>query len=260
MTRATLPVDLPRRAFRRRPRPIVLVADQPDTAEVAQRLRGFVVFAQLPEPAVAELAGAGSVRSFRAGEAIWREGQQNRHALFIERGLAKTSRRNRHGLSRTYGFHGPGDSMGVYATWAGTSYPTDAVAINDGMTGIMVNSDVLVACADRYPRLARALLVEIGHFTEAFMRKIDVVSAGTVPQRLATLMTTLIERYGFEMPDKSAHLPLNLTLEHMSEMIDARVETVARVLGRWRSHGWLVSDADGYHIINPEPFAALLPR
>lgn len=260
MTRATLPIDLPRRAFRRRPRPKALVADQPDAAEIAQRLREFVVFAQMPEPAVAELASAGSVRSFQAGEAIWREGQPNRHALFIEQGLAKTSRRNRHGVSRTYGFHGPGDSMGIYAAWAGASYPTDAVAINDGMSAVLVASDVLVKCADRYPRLARALLVEIGRFTEAFMRKIDVVSAGTVPQRLATLVTTLIERYGFETPDNSAHLPLNLTLEHLSEIIDARVETVARVLGKWRSRGWLISDADGYHIINRDPFEALLPR
>lgn len=255
-----LPLDLPRRAFRRRPRPTPLVAEQPGEIELARRLRTFDVFAGLPDQAVAELASAGTVRIFRADEAIWREGQPSRHALFIEQGLTKTSRRNRRGVSRTYGFHGPGDSMGIYAIWARTNYPTDAVAINNGMTAVLIASDTLVACADRWPRLSSALLVEIGRFTEAFMRKIDVVSAGMVPQRLATLMTRLIERYGYELPDRSAHLPLNLTLEHLSEIIDARVETVARVLGKWRRHGWLISDDDGYHILDRDSFESLLPR
>jgi hypothetical protein len=79
--------------------------------------------------------------------------------------------------------------MGIFAIWSGMEYPTDAVSMNDGMAGIFVDSDAILKFSEKYPRLAGPLRVEIGRFTEAFIQKIEIVSAGAVPQRLAVLMT-----------------------------------------------------------------------
>jgi CRP-like cAMP-binding protein len=252
-------VDLPRGAFRRRRQSAPFPDQRPDTDELVRRLRRFGMFEAMPAEALAELAPAASVQVFHSGETIWREGEANRCVLFIERGLVKSARRNRSGVNRTYGLHGPGDSMGIYAIWAGMKYPTDAVALNDGMTALLIDSAALVRFAQRHPGLADPLMVEIGHFTEAFIRKIEIISAGTVPQRLAALMTMLIERYGIDQDNGTAHLPINLTLEHLSEIVDARVETVARTLGNWKRQGWLSSDANGYHFAHLDQVEALLP-
>lgn len=253
-------VDLPRRAFRRSRAAVPLPAGQPGQVELAERMRRFDLFTRLPPRQLSELAEAASVRVFRAGEYIWHEGEQNGCVLFIEQGLAKTARCRRGGGSRTYGLYGPGDSMGIYAIWAGMAYPTDAVALNDGMTALLLDSHLLVRFAEQHPDLAEPLMIEIGRFTEAFIRKIDIVSAGTVPERLAVLMTMLIERYGVEHQGASARLPINLTLEHLSEIVDARTETVARALGNWRRQGWLKVDGHGCHFDHLDRIYALLPR
>jgi CRP-like cAMP-binding protein len=149
--------------------------------------------------------------------------------------------------------------MGIFAIWAGMKYPTDAVAMNDGMSAIFVDSDAMLKFADKYPRLAGPLRVEIGHFTEAFIRKIEIVSAGTVPQRLAVLMTQLIDRYGVDKKGNKARLPISLTLEQMSEIVGVRLETVARIMSGWKKEGWLTIDSAGCHFARLDKVRALLP-
>lgn len=252
-------VDLPRRVFRRIKRHAPLPSGQPSKEEMTKRMQRFDLFAKLPARVLAELVAAAKVQAFRAGEYIWHHNDADRRVMFIEQGFVKAARRNREGVSRTYGLYGPGDSMGIFAIWAGMKYPTDAVAMNDGMMGIFVDSEAILKFSEKYPRLAGPLRVEIGRFTDAFIHKIEIVSAGTVPQRLAVLMTLLIERYGVDKKGNKARLPITLTLEQISEIVGVRLETVARIMSGWKREGWLTIDASGCHFTRLDKVRELLP-
>lgn len=253
-------VDLPRRAFRRLSRSAPFAAGQPEPQELAARMLRFGLFAKLPQRVLMELASAATVRQCRTGEHIWRWGDPVHCAVFIESGFLKGGRPYRGGLSRTYGLFGPGDSMGLFAIWAGMKYPTDAIAMNDGVTLICVDAAAIMKFAEKYPRLSGALREEIGRFTDAFISKIEIVSAGTVPERLAVLMAQLIERYGVEKKGNRARLPIALTLAQISEIVGARLETVARVLGDWKRADWLSIDSNGCHFTRLDKVRELLPR
>lgn len=224
------------------------------------RMARFEMFGNLPDALLQKLSDSARIGVFRAGEYLWHQDEPNRQVLFIEKGLAKTTRHVRSGVNRTYGLYGPGDSMGIYAIWAGMKYPTDAMAMNDGMTAILLDSGALVRCARKQPLLAAPMMVEIGRFTEAFIRKIEVVSAGTVPQRVAVLIDILVERYGLAIAEGAARLPINLTLEQIGEIVDARVETVARVLSLWKRQGWLFVNENGFHFARLDQLRSLLPE
>lgn len=251
-------VDLPRSLTWRRNRPALPSPGQPSVEERIARMRQFDLFAALADDLPRKLAGFASIQSFHTGEYIWRQGEASSRVLFIERGLAKASRQDAAGVSRTYGLYGPGDSLGVYALWAGMKYPTDAVALSEGMTAVLLDSQALLRCARNQPSLSAPLLAEIGRFTEAFIHKIEIVSAGATPRRLAALMIMLVERYGEESPDGRAELPIYLTLEHIGGIIDARIETVTRALGDWKRQGWLAMDGDGFHFARFDRIRALL--
>jgi CRP-like cAMP-binding protein len=252
-------MDLPRRVFRRIKRHSPLPSGQPSKEELTKRMQRFDLFSKLPVRVLSELVTAANVQAFRAGDYIWHQNEADRRVMFIEQGLAKAARRNRHGVSRTYGLYGPGDSMGIFAIWSGMKYPTDAVAMNDGMAAIFVDTDAILKFAEKYPRLAGPLRIEIGRFTDAFIHKIEIVSAGTVPQRLAVLMTLLIDRYGVEKRGNKARLPIALTLEQISEIVGVRLETVARILSSWKKQGWLTIDASGCHFTRLDKVRELLP-
>lgn len=252
-------VDLPRRVFRRIKRHSPLPSGQPSKEELTKRMQRFELFAKLPVRVLAELVASANVQAFRAGEYIWHHNEPDRRVVFIEQGFVKAARRNKEGVSRTYGLYGPGDSMGIFAIWAGMKYPTDAVAMNDGMMGIFVDSEAILRFAEKYPRLAGPLRIEIGRFADAFIHKIEIVSAGTVPQRLAVLMTMLIDRYGVDKKGNKARLPITLTLEQISEIVGVRLETVARIMSSWKRAGWLTIDANGCHFARLDKVRELMP-
>jgi CRP-like cAMP-binding protein len=60
-------------------------------------------------------------------------------------------------------------------------------------------------------------------------------------------MLQLIDRYGVDKKENQVRVPFSLTLEQMSEIIGARLETVSRVLGNWKRAGWLTTDPRGSH-------------
>jgi CRP/FNR family transcriptional regulator len=246
-------LDIPRLAFRRGGRSPTQHRLAPATPEdILRRLRQCQLFAGLADAILAPLATHCQVTSFRAGETLWRRDDAADRVLFIETGLAKTARRNSLGVSHTFGLHGPGDSLGIYALWAGMRYPTDAVALSQGMTALVVEASPILAAARRHRALAERMAAEIGRFTEAFIDKIEIVSAGSIEKRIATLMSMLLERFGAPRAQRAdaapeqARLPIGLTLELVGEIVDARIETVARVFGAWKRAGWLGMDAGGW--------------
>ncbi len=226
-------------------------------SDLIDRLRRFDLFSHLPARAMAGIAAATRVLESPPGTWLWRRGDPCLQALFIEGGLAITSRRVREDVDRTYGLYGPGDSLGIHAIWAGMRYPTDAQVLNHPLTALCLDTSALLRCAEREPELAGPLRVEIGHFTDAFIRKIDVVSAGAVQHRLATLLAALIERHGVATGDNAACLPYKLTLAQIGGIADARIETVARVFSQWKKQGWLEVDAHGFHLLELDRLYAL---
>ena len=253
-------VDLPRRVFRRVNRADPIPVEQPKKDELAARMRRFDLFAKLPKRILTELVSVSRVGVYRTGEHLWRHHEPALQAVFIESGFVKAARSDSEGLRRTYGLFGPGDSMGLFAIWSGTGYPTDAIALNEGLTLISVEAEAILGFIEKNPRQSAPVRREIGNFTEAFINKIEIVSAGTVPERLAVLMVQLIDRYGVEKKGTYARLPISLTLEQLSEIVGARLETVARALGVWKRSGWLHIDSNGCHFARFDKVRELLKK
>lgn len=259
---AIAPPILPRSLFFRTR--VQTASPQPSTAlsrgELAKRLRHFQLFAGVPLTALKEVAAHCSVRSYRRGEFLWQWGDPAKDVVLIDSGFVKAARRDRKGASKTFALFGPGDSLGLFAFYAGMRYPTDAVALNEGLKLVLIGAVELMTLAHKSPALATMLQGEASRFTEAFINKIEVISAGNIPQRLAVLMMQLIARYGVAHQGDQARLPVFLPQELIGEIIGARVETVARVLARWKRDGWIAADAHGCHFACLAELRALLPH
>lgn len=258
------PVALPRSVFFRAKfisgsRLAPLPAEQPEMDELARRMRRFELFSKLPLKAIKEIASAATVRIYRRGEFIWRRGEKVDQIVLLESGFVKAARRDRHGASKTYGLYGPGDSLGLFALCAGMKHHIDAVALNEGLKAISIDAAPILKFAGKSTLFSSNLRGQLTRFTEALINKIEIISAGTMPQRLAVLMMQLIERYGVDKKGNRVRLPISLTLEQISEIIGARLETVARVLGDWKRAGWLTIDQDGCHFSQLDKLRELLP-
>ncbi len=84
--------------------------------------------------------------------------------------------------------------------------------------------------------------------TAVLRAKIDIVAAGSVPKRLAALLLYLLERFGSVRADGIGRIPIVLTRLQISELVDARIETVIRILSRWQKADWLRTAAGGFEL------------
>ena len=259
---AYAPLMLPRSLFFRTkahatsPQPSIALS----RGQLATRLRCFELFADLPLTALKDVAEHVTVRSYRRGEFLWQWGDPAESIALIESGFVKAGRRDRKGASKTFALFGPGDSLGLFAFYAGMRYPTDAVALNEGLILMFVEAAELTRLAAKYPALADRLQGEVTRFTEAFINKIEVISAGSIAQRLAVLMMQLIGRYGVAHRSDQAQLPFVLPQEVIGEIIGARIETVARILAGWKRDGWIATDTHGCHFHCLDKLRGLLPN
>jgi len=226
---------------------VPLQSPQMDRADLVKRLRHFKLFKGVPPTVLNVVAAGAQLRAFRQGGFLWQRGDAAREMVLIGSGFVKASRRDKNGASKTYGLFGPGDSMGLYGFWSGMRYPTDAIAVNEGGILIIIDAGKISHLAEQHRQLSMNLKGEVTRFSEAFINKIEIISAGSIEQRLAVLLLQLVGRYGVDGRGEKARLPVFLTLVQISEIIDARIETVARSLGRWKRAGWLIIDDHGWH-------------
>ncbi|HEX8011117.1 MAG TPA: Crp/Fnr family transcriptional regulator [Casimicrobiaceae bacterium] len=215
-------------------------------------------FPGLDKAWLARLARETTARRLAAGENLWSTGQRADHFTLIDSGVIQIERMTPTGEGIVLGLFGAGESIGLPAVLQRGRYPSDATALTSDTNVLRIRAKpVLEALAESQPltmALNRALLLH----TSVLRAKIDIVTAGSVPRRLAALFLHLIARFGNETGEGSVRIELGLTREQISQFVSTRVETVSRVLSRWQKAGWLQSGRGQIEILRVDMLRRVL--
>lgn len=213
-------------------------------------LRGSAVFAGLSERQMRALAGASARRTVDRGEPLFRAGESARCATVIASGMLKIVRHTADMTECILGLFGPRESVGLVAALEQRPYPATALALSERVSVVNVRIDSLLEMMSADASLALSLNRALIHHTKILHEKIDVMSAGAVPQRLASLLLALAGRFGDEREDGTTFVPLALSRGELSSLVGARVETTIRTLSRWQRQGWVRTTRDGFDLLD----------
>ena len=212
----------------------------------AASLRPFPLFRQAPEQVLAALASRSERVMFEHGEVLWRTGDPPDHAHFIVRGLVQAVKRMPNGDEILLALFGPSEIAGFLAGLGLGVYPADALVASDTVQLIRIPTvdlkaaiaaDAGLACAANTVLIAHSLLLRA---------KIDVLTAGEIPQRLATLLLHLAERFGDVAETGELIIPVVLSRGSLARLVGAREETVIRVMTRWERAGLVETVKSGF--------------
>ena len=244
--------------------PPAMPPDPPGTAghdaqhAIIERLAALELFSDLGHEDLARIGLGARHRSLEAGEALWFAGEAAAHFAVIERGVVQIRQMTPTGEGVVVGLFRTGEVIGLAAALEHSVFPADAIAIGGQVDVLWVRAaalrDALPASAAISLVVNRALL----RHTAALRAKIDIVSAGSVPRRLAALMYYLIERFGSPTGPGAVAVDLTLSREEISQLVSARVETVIRILSRWQKAGWLATRPDGFEIMRVDMLRRIL--
>jgi CRP-like cAMP-binding protein len=100
------------------------------------------------------------------------------------------------------------------------------------------------------PALASSIASGMWNKLAALHNKIDVLSAGSVEARLATLLVKLYEQFGDDFDDDTSKILVTLSRRELADLVSTSFETAIRVMSRWDREGVLETNADGFTIHN----------
>ena len=208
-------------------------------------LRSFPLLKLASDATLEQLAALCVVKRFEFGEALWREGDASTQASFVRIGLIQVLRRMANGDENTLALFGPREVVGLTAALDGFRFPADAVVASDAAEVIQIPSTALKQAVETDHAIALSANRTLIKQTVLLRQKVEVLTAGEVPQRIAVLLLNLWERFGDEMEDGSHVLPIPLTRRTLARLIGARPETVIRVMTRWTREGVVENTDDG---------------
>jgi CRP/FNR family transcriptional regulator, nitrogen oxide reductase regulator len=215
-------------------------------------LAAYRLFSGLDEDTIRDLARRVTTRKLVRGERLWSAGDTPTHFTLIQTGLFKIIRTAADGSEAIVALFGPRESIGDVAVIGRKPYPAAAIVCSDHAEVLRVPAEALLATMNQRLDVACSFNRTLIDHTVALEEKIRVMSAGSVPKRLATLLLGLGERFGDDCDDGAIHIPIALSRNELACLIGARVETTIRTIRLWEKAGIVETNDHGFAILDAE--------
>lgn len=192
-------------------------------------------FEALPDEALRDVDSRFKEVGFGAGEPIYGAGEPATHLHMVAAGKVKLSRYGPDGKEVVLELLGPGDLFGGLAALGDERY-LDSAQAHTACCVLRVDADEFQDLLRRYPSTALAVLDFTGRRLREAHDTIRSLSVDPVERRLAATLLRLARRHG-EGAGAEVVLQTPLPQQDLAAMSGTTVETVSRVLGRFRRRG-----------------------
>lgn len=200
--------------------------------------------------ALNRIADVATERVIERGQFLWRTGDMPVTLTVVRSGLVKIVKAGQHGKKSICGLFSTPDTIGDAPVLHGTAYPADALVATPEVKRVDIPRDVLLSLAADEPQLGLSLARSVQQKLNTLMAKIDVLSAGSVEARLATLLVQLDERFGDEFDDGTTLVPVVLSRQELADLVATSFETAIRAMTKWERQGVVATTQSGFSIMN----------
>lgn len=189
-------------------------------------------------------------KSFAKDEILFYEGDDCAYFYLVESGAVKIMKLLESGKELILGIFRGGEAIGEVALIDGEGYPATAVA-HEETTVLMLARPDYFYFLDNFPDAPRAIIRDLTLRMRTLSRRVQDLGGGGVDFRLARVLLTLASRTGEER-DGVLHLPVAFTRQDLANLVGARLETVIRVLSRWKDEGLVTTSSKELVLHQPE--------
>jgi len=196
------------------------------------------------------------LKSYEEGETIFREGDPAVTFHFVLGGKVKIVKSAPDGRDVILEIFGPGDPVGVLATYEERNFPAAAVAL-EAATLLSIPRQEFFALLAANPMLARGLLMGLTRRMMELTRKLSERSS-RVEYRIARLFLTLADRVG-RAEGEGTFIPVSLHRQEIADLVGTTQETAIRIMSRWNKDRLVVTEEAGFRIPDRSRLEAISP-
>jgi len=211
----------------------VLIVGQTDS--VATALHQTVIFGELDDSALRELAQVCLPRTYRARQFLWYEGDPGDYLVVIVTGLVKVTVTSPHGDEMLLVTLGPSEVVGELSVIDGGPRSASVVALRP-TKGIVIGRAPLIALMQRSPICFDVLLRSLGAMVRRLTEQATDLVFLDLAARVAKLLLREAEVRSGEQ-GQGAVVDLGLTQTELAQMVGASRPAVNRVLQSLAARG-----------------------
>ena len=206
---------------------------------------------------IERMASFATTRTLRRGDILWQAGDVARALTIIRNGLIKVVRPAPGDRRAICGLFGPPESVGDLPMLKGVPYPAEASVVTPTASIVQVPRELILDVSRADPHLGVSMACGMYKKMLALHDKIDVLSAGSVESRLATLLLKLYSQFGDDFDDGTSSIPVALSRRDLADLVSTSFETAIRIMRRWERDGIAETDASGFMVRNMEALNSL---
>ena len=199
-------------------------------------ISGTPLFAGLDAPAIRLLADGAVRRSFRKGEAIFRESDQGEALYVVVEGLVKVSVSSPDGAELALTTLRPPDAFGELPLIDGGPRSASAIAVVD-TTLLALDRRTLLDVIGAHPEQLDGLLRSVGGVLRRLTEQAGDLVFLDLHGRVAKLLVRLADAQNGGRRDEPVTLDLNMTQSDLAEMVGGSRQSVNQILHAFARRG-----------------------
>lgn len=204
----------------------------------------------------ARLLSVMSLRTYGRGDHIFCEGDPSDFFIVIVTGRAKVYKHGPDGHDLILETFGPGGPLGAVASYEARPYPASAAAL-EPTTCLLIPRPAFFTLLERHPSLVRGLLGSLSQRLVELTTRLADLTGGRIEIRFARLFLKLADQLG-RKERGGVFIPLHLSRQELAELTGTTIETSIRIMSRWKKEGVLLTEGDGFVLMDRSPLEALL--
>jgi CRP/FNR family transcriptional regulator len=196
----------------------------------------------------ARVAAASHTQAFARGDDVFEEGDEPESFVTVLEGRVKIYKRLASGKDIILHICSVGDPIGAVAVYEGRAYPASAQAIEPSRC-LFVPRQVFFSLLEQSPVLVRGVLSGLTLRLMELTDRLTELTGSQVESRLARLFLKLSDRFGKSAAD-GVFVSLPLSRQELADLTGTTVETSIRIMSRWGKERLLVTERDGFLLVN----------
>jgi CRP/FNR family transcriptional regulator len=213
--------------------------------ENLQTLRTSLLFSELDEEYLLQVAAISHRRSFSKGETVFAEGDPATGFYLLAKGGIKLCKVSPEGREKVLHFVHPGETFAEAALFGDGRYPAEARGVESGEL-LMFPKAGFLGLIERSPQFALNLIVSLSLLLRRFARQIEELSFAEVPNRLAACLIDLAERKSTFYQGKS-YLDLEMKKGELASRLGTVSETLSRAFRKLKEDA--IIEVDGSRVV-----------
>jgi CRP/FNR family transcriptional regulator len=224
----------------------------PTRGASSEVLRRVPYFASLPASELQSLASRCTVRTLRADDTLFEEGEPCRGLLVIAEGRVEIRQISLRGREQVFHTEGSGAALGEAPLFDGGGYIASAVAL-EPTRALFLPRAALIELCHRRPAVALAILKTLARRVRNFANLVSDLAFHPVSERLARYLTAAT----LEPIKRGTSIDIALTQSQLAARLGTVRELVARAFSQLERNGVILRNRSRVTICDPERLASI---